>query len=143
MSHFTKLAATGKPARANAKNHAAVIDQRSQLMWTNIETARLTHQAAQEHVDKLNAERYLGFADWRLPTVHELFGLVDHTRTRPATDTGAFPHCKSFWYWTDTICAWSSDRAWIVDFSYGGVYGYDRYGDAFVRAVRRASPAGQ
>lgn len=143
MSHFTKLAATGKPARANAKNHAAVIDQRSQLMWTNIEIARLTHQAAQEHVDKLNAERYLGFADWRLPTVQELFGLVDHTRTSPAIDTDAFPHCKSLWYWTDTICAWSSVRAWIVGFLNGSVGGYDRAYHAFVRAVRRGSPAGQ
>jgi hypothetical protein len=143
MSHFTKLAATGKPARANAKNHAAVIDQRSQLMWTTIETARLIHQAAQAHVDKLNAERYLGFADWRLPTVQELFGLVDHTRSSPAIDTDAFPHCKSLWYWTDTPCAWSSGHAWFVNFSLGYVgYGGRDY-LAFVRAVRRVSPAGQ
>jgi retron-type reverse transcriptase len=39
--------------------------------------------------------------------------------------------------------AWSSDHAWIVNFNNGNVNNNDRNNNAFVRAVRRASPAGE
>lgn len=39
--------------------------------------------------------------------------------------------------------AWSSDHAWIVNFNNGNVNNNDRNNNAFVRAVRRVSPAGQ
>lgn len=143
MSPFTKIAASGQPARANAKTHPAVIDSRTALMWTTAETDRLTHAEAQDHVDQLNASGFLGFTDWRLPTPQELFGLVDHRRYEPAIDTDAFPRCKRSWYWTGTPVAWSSVCAWVIDFADGYVgNGLRRDDDAFVRAVRRAAPVG-
>lgn len=39
---------------------------------------------------------------WRLPTVKELFALVDRGRHNPAIDTEKFPDTKSDWYWTGT-----------------------------------------
>jgi hypothetical protein len=144
MSHFSKIAASGKPARANAKNHAAVVDTRTALMWTAGELGEITHADAEAKIAALNAERFLGFDDWRLPTIQELFGLVDHSRRLPAIDTNAFPGCKSDWYWSSTISAWSSGCAWLVAFYYGHVGYGNRNSRAFVRAVRGvSSPAGQ
>ena len=39
--------------------------------------------------------------------------------------------------------AWSSGCAWIVNFNNGNVNNNNRNNRAFVRAVRRVSPAGQ
>jgi hypothetical protein len=80
---------------------------------------------------------------WRLPTRQELESILDLSRYNPAIDTERFPDTKSGWYWTSTPCAWSSARAWCVDFGYGYVGDYlrDDY-LAFVRAVR-AVAAGQ
>ncbi|HET6807222.1 MAG TPA: DUF1566 domain-containing protein [Frateuria sp.] len=140
---FDKIAANGQPADANATTHAAVIDQRTSLMWTAGELGELTYADAEARIAALNAERFLGFDDWRLPTIPELFGLVDHSRTSPAIDTDAFPGAESDWYWSSTTCAWSSGCAWVVGFDDGYVNSNHRASGAFVRAVRRVSPAGQ
>jgi hypothetical protein len=85
-----------------------------------------------------------GFSDWRLPERTELEAILDLTRYAPAIDPTYFRDTKSDWYWTRTPCAWSSDRAWLVGFSFGYVdYYLLRYYTAFVRPVRVASPAGQ
>jgi hypothetical protein len=103
----------------------------------------------EEEVDQEEARKLCtdctagGHTDWRLPTVQELFTLVDHGRYDPSIDTDVFPDTKADWYWTDTPCAWSSARAWCVDFDGGGVYLNHRDSYlAFARAVR-AVPAGQ
>lgn len=123
MTHFTKLTATGKAARVNAKNHAAVIDQRTDLMWTAKDVGTVAFRNAPALVATLNANAFAGFTDWRLPTLQELFTLADHSRTSPAIDTDAFPTCKGGWYWTSTPLASSpSDCAWNVFFSSGNAY---------------------
>ncbi len=117
-----------------------VTDRRTGLMWSRDEiVAKCTTHAKAEQACK--ALRVGGFDDWRLPTRAELLTLVDDTRHAPAIDINAFPSCKSDWYWTSTIAAWSSDYAWIVTFSYGYAYYYRRdYNYGLVRAVRVVAP---
>ncbi len=80
---------------------------------------------------------------WRLPTRPELESIIDLSHSSPAIDTTRFPDTKNDWYWTSTPCAWSSDRAWCVDFVSGFVCSAHRNGaGACVRAVRSV-PAGQ
>ena len=38
---------------------------------------RLTWQHALDYIDLLNLDNYLGYSDWRLPTIKELATLVD------------------------------------------------------------------
>jgi hypothetical protein len=142
VSHFLKITAAGKPARANAKNHVAAIDQRTGLMWTAKDVGTSTFRDAAVLIAKLNAETFAGFADWRLPTLQELFAIVDHGRTSPAIDTNAFPTCKGDWYWTSIpLTSSPSGYAWLVGFSYGDAYFNGQYLSGRVRAVRSVSPS--
>jgi hypothetical protein len=117
-----------------------VTDHKTDLQWAAKESAtRMDFEAAEKHCAAL---RLGGFNDWRLPDLEELESIRDLTRYAPCIDT-AFFTSNNDWVWSRTPCAWSSDLAWIVDFGSGGVGDGGRLGGAFVRAVRRVSPAGQ
>ena len=121
-------------------NGATVIDHRTVLMWTQEESPkRLTFAEAESHCTEL---RTGGFTDWRLPDLEELESIRDITRHKPCLDTSVFKS-NSSWVWSRTPTAWSPDFAWVVGFYDGYVYGSHRDDGAFVRAVRRVSPAGQ
>lgn len=119
-----------------------VLDTTTGLIWARTlaqggEAKCLDHAAASEAVKDLGE-------GWRLPTRAELLTLVDDTRHEPAIDVAAFPDTQSGWYWTSTPAAWNpSADAWFVTFGYGYAATVYRSLDAFVRAVRSASPAGQ
>ena len=111
------------------------------LMFTK---ATVTPECVTQHqAEAACAElRTAGHDDWRLPSTHELFALVDDTRIAPAIDTAFFPETQNDWYWTSTVCAWSSARAWLVFFGSGDCNGCRRVNvSGLVRAVRSV-PAG-
>jgi hypothetical protein len=84
-----------------------------------------------------------GFSDWRLPERDELESILDLSTHSPAIDPDFFPNTPyDDWYWTNTLTAWSSGHAWVVDFSSGDVLYDGRHLAAFVRPVRAVS-AGQ
>ena len=72
--------------------------------------------------------------DWRLPTVKELFTIMDLQRYDPAIDPtfGALDG----WYWTGTELAENTQRAWFVDSYDGSVFHFFTYQSAYVRCVR-------
>jgi hypothetical protein len=119
-----------------------IIDTVNRLQWSK---ATLTPKCISQH-DALRLCEGLclaAYGDWRLPTRAELITLVDDSRHQPAINVDAFPDTKSEWYWTSTVCAWSSSRAWCVNF-YLGDCSYVGRGSSYglVRAVRSV-PAGQ
>ena len=119
-----------------------VTDTQTGLTWSrnDVGDGDLDFAEAEAAIAKLNEENLAGHTDWRLPTVHELFGLVDVTRTGPAIDVEAFPTCARDWYWTGTPHACSpSAYAWAVFFDCGSASGCHRGGDCRVRAVRGSS----
>ncbi len=44
---------------------------------------KFTYDGAQSYVDTLNAEYYGGFSDWRVPSIKELYSLIDYRGTDP------------------------------------------------------------
>lgn len=132
--HFIKIGADGAELEASAPEWVAVLDNRTNLIWSVQETDRMNWKDAQAHVEGLELA---GLKGWRLSSVEELFLLADRTKYSPAIDTAFFPACQSSWYWTGTPDAEDpADYAWFVGFGYGGAYVDVQSSGGFVRACR-------
>jgi hypothetical protein len=80
--------------------------------------ARKLWQASLDHIQCLNANNYLGHADWRMPNKFELRSLVDYRNFNPALPAGhPFTSVNPAAYWTSTTIVSSTSRgAWSVNF---------------------------
>ena len=70
---------------------------------------------------------------WRLPTIGELFSIIDFERYDPACK---IENCRSSFYWSSTPYATSSSYAWAVNFSRGRVFNISKDYHDYVRCVR-------
>ena len=133
---FIKIGEDGSLLAPDATEWVAVLDTKSNLMWAVEVLPQQTFAAAAESVAHLTTA---GFADWRVPTVEELFCLADRTRRGSAIDTDYFPNTPPELFWSSTPEASSpSVYAWRVFFDHGGSSWYYQDGVGFVRAVRSA-----
>ena len=134
--HFRKIGQNGRMLPADASEWVAVLDTKSNLIWTVEVLPQQTFAAAAESVAHLTTA---GFADWRVPTVEELFCLADRTRRGSAIDTDYFPNTPPELFWSSTPQASSpSASAWYVYFGNGCSTWLDQDFEGFVRAVRAA-----
>ena len=135
-----KLNAAGEQIAGESADHLTVLDQKTALEWAvnvpELQRELLDFEAAQKAVAELN---HAGHNDWRLPTPHELFGLVSYENSDVLTDTNLFPDTSTDdWYWTSQVTPWSASCVFAVHFSHGGVDGCYRRDECFVRPVRVA-----
>jgi len=74
-----------------ADNHDGTItDKATGLMWAQGDSAvGMDWEDALAWAQEMNAERYLGHDDWRVPNAKELQSLVDYTRCPDATNSPA------------------------------------------------------
>jgi hypothetical protein len=73
-----------------ANGDGTVGDAATGLMWAQDDSgAGGNWEAALGWVQKKNAERYLGYSDWRMPNAKELQSLVDYTRSPDSTGSAA------------------------------------------------------
>jgi hypothetical protein len=134
MTHFTKL---------NIATHTSVLDTRTGLEWAvnvpSLQGNLLDFADAEKAVAKLNSDNHLGHNDWRLPTPHELFGLVSYEHGDKLYDHDAFPDMRTDdWYWTGQVLPRNTSYVFAVYF-YSGLVDYCRRGSrCFVRPVRVA-----
>ena len=113
--------------RFNDNEDGTITDSTTGITWSKETLAKeVTHKKALESLGE----------GWRLPTIQELFTLVDHSRSDPAIDTDVFPDTASDWYWSSTPAVWSKNAVWVVDFDGGGVHLPHRSYGGCVRAVR-------
>ncbi|MBI4829971.1 MAG: DUF1566 domain-containing protein [Candidatus Lindowbacteria bacterium] len=76
--------------------NGTVTDNVTGLMWQQgFADTKLTYAEAQTYVNALNTQHYCGYSDWRLPTIKELYSLIDFRGTDPPPErtdiTGLVP----------------------------------------------------
>jgi hypothetical protein len=132
LARYTKL---------NFATHTSVVDERTGLEWAvnvpSLQGKRFEHAEAEKVVKALNDSNYLGHNDWRMPTMHELFGLVRSDIANAVYDADAFPDMRTDdWYWASDIYPRNTSYAFAVHFDYGYVDDLGRSIKRFVRPVR-------
>jgi len=76
---------------------------------------------------------------WRLPTIKELFSLVDFGKTMSSTSPmidAMFTGTQSAIYWSSTVAAGLPSLAWYVAFDDGHARTIDMTNMGYVRCVR-------
>jgi len=117
---------TQAPCDDAADDDETVVDSLTGLEWQRTWAGGMTWQAAFDYcATTLNEEAYGGHTDWRLPSYHELAGIVDYGRFGPALDTVAFKDPSHFdagtgYFWTSSSYARNPGDRWWVNFGPGG-----------------------
>jgi len=70
---------------------------------------------------------------WRLPTIEELFSIIDFTICDPACK---IEDCRSSYYWSSSPDANNSSLAWYVNFGLGYVFNFNKDSQSYARCVR-------
>lgn len=113
-----------------------VKDTSSNLLWEDtphVREAKITYPRAKVYCSEL---RLGEFQDWRLPSIHELLGIIDYRRTSPAL-LKAFNYVEDeSFYWSQTVVADESDAFWGVNFKRGASSKASEYYERYVRCVR-------
>jgi len=110
-----------------------VLDSLTGFQWVMDYVEKKTWSQAHEYCDELNAQRYGGFDDWRLPIIEELRMLVDYSRTNPAS---SFPDMPPKNFWSSSSDTNNTDYAWYVNFGYGHVYSGNKTYEHAARCAR-------
>ena len=86
----------GNQPRYTDNGDGTVTDHLTDLMWQqnpdldgdgDIDALdKRTYAQGQAYVDELNAQNYCGYSDWRLPTIKQLYSLMDFRGTDPMSD---------------------------------------------------------
>ena len=113
---FHKRSATGEELSLScgwADGVRTIYDENTGLYWevkspdageVNYGGARYTFAGAGEvHAAELNAARYGGFDDWRIPNKDELRSIFDYGRADSVIDTDIFGDCPVGDYWTKNV----------------------------------------
>jgi hypothetical protein len=103
-----------------------VVDALTGLTWSRCATPLefpLTWREALSAIGGLNAQRWLGRSDWRLPNRRELRSLVSYQTRRPALPEGhPFTDLFVAWFWTSTTVAGLPAYAWWVNLDGGRMF---------------------
>ncbi|HNP02360.1 MAG TPA: DUF1566 domain-containing protein, partial [Agitococcus sp.] len=136
---WQKIGLQGEKLAADAPQWAAVIDEKTQLMWAinSSKTAsfpnpnkRINWKDAMTWANYVNTQGWCGFNNWRLPTIDELKTLLTQ-RKQPnlyiREDIFSDIPKKYYWAWSSSpFAALNSHNAWIVNFYGGYSYYYDK-----------------
>ena len=105
------------------------------LMWQDSEivaSQEYDMEEAKAYCTQLNLD---GYSDWRIPSLEELFTLLDITK-RGAAVVDGIEVCASDYYWSDTIFASDNYSYWSIDFTTGIIKVFSPGTSMYVRCVR-------
>jgi hypothetical protein len=98
-------------------NNGTVTDTVTGLMWQQTDGGEMTVENAVTYADALVLG---GFSDWRLPTAHESFSIINLQRNNPALDITIFTTTVAEYWWTSDKQANDATKIWCTNAG-GGV----------------------
>ena len=135
-------AAENKPSRFMDNGNSTLVDNLTGLIWTkdgntpgppSCSTASpKTWRGAQDYVDCLNENNYLGFKDWRLPDLVDLMTLVSigHENNVPWLNSQGFSNVQDGFYWSLTAERLSMNAS-AVNLNNGVVFTFKKTANNF------------
>lgn len=118
------------------KSHGSGLDTRGD--------GAISWQHALDYIHRLNAEKYLGHSDWRLPNLNELASMVNQGEVNASKWLNAqgVTGVEPLTYWTSSTNVMRADTAWTVGMS-GGPVNYLKKSDVgYVWPVRGGESGG-
>lgn len=94
-----------------------ITDNNTSLMWQKTDGGESTFENAQTYCDTLNLA---GYSDWKLPTCHELFAILNHGKKNPALDTIYFSKTLAEYWWSGDTQIDDAAKVWVTN-SGGGL----------------------
>lgn len=112
-----------------------IYDSGKNLYWQVIE--RKERRNRYNHTDAANrcASLDTGGMSWRLPTLPELFSLVEYDRFDPALDKEIFQYTYPKYYWSADAPGDFSNEAYVVGMKVGSIALSSKVNESFVRCV--------
>jgi hypothetical protein len=97
--------------------NGTVTDTVTGLMWQQTDGGEMTIENAVIYCDTLTLG---GYTDWRLPSAHEAFGILNLQYANPALDATVFTTTDAEYWWTSTFQANDNTFVWVTN-SGGGI----------------------
>ncbi len=136
------------------REHAngTVTDSKSKLTWMRCAlgmqwqggtcvgvAARYEWQDAGRFIKRMNGDAgFAGYSDWRLPSLKELEGIVEHRCINPAINIEIFPATLPTGFWSATAEKGYDKGVWLMYFLHGKSYMANMQQEWKVRLVRDA-----
>jgi Protein of unknown function (DUF1566) len=99
------------PSFTNNGN-GTITDNVTGLMWQQTDGGEMTVESAATYVTAL---RLGGYSDWRLPTAHEGFSILNHQNNNPALNTTYFTTTAAEYWWTSNAQANDATKIWCTN----------------------------
>ncbi len=111
-------------------------DDKTGLVWQDNQVVAQNEMMQEEAMSYCQNLKLDGFEDWRLPSLKEVYTIVDLTQERPALKKG-FAIANDERFWTSTPFAKNPGKeAWRISMSYGEAEPYNKNRSYQVRCVR-------
>jgi Protein of unknown function (DUF1566) len=95
----------------------SVTDTITGLMWQQTDGGEMTVENAAIYCNGLSLA---GHTDWRLPTAHEAFSILNHQYNNPALDITVFTSTVAEYWWTSDRQLGDTTKIWATN-SGGGI----------------------
>ena len=103
---------TINPPSFTSNNDGTVTDNVTGLTWQRADGGEMTWSNA---VLYAQTNRVGGQSDWRLPTSHEAFSILNHGTVNPALNTNVFTVSTAQYWWTADTQVGDATRVWVIN----------------------------
>lgn len=128
---------TDRPLQVEKIHYTAaeegVVDRQNNIIWMPLDAGDKKRKFNFEEARLFCEENgYMG-REWRLPSVDELYGIVDYAYSRPAVDRTLFGVMMNRYYWSDD--EFGEAKGYVVGFKFGSVATSAKENRSYVRCV--------